>query len=238
MHAIAGRTYQRLTSPLLTTWQHLTLPDLLNTTCFHLFETPEITQTLRHDIVRNRGGLASRLLFIWEPQAKSMRVDTLDEHIKAASILDVFSPNNAELASLFEEEVNPVFEKHVVEDQAKRFVEAGVGPNNQGCVVVRCAEHGCLVMSADIPSTWLPAFYGAGSQRVVDATGGGNAFLGGLAIGYQETGDYVQAAKFGNIAASFVIEQLGVPTLSGEGERELWNGERVRDRLSAYEARL
>lgn len=185
-----------------------------------------------------RAGRNARPLFIWEPQAKSCSTDTLSEHLSAASSVDVFSPNHAELGSLFDKDTSLIFDKERIEGQAKQFIEAGVGHDMEGCVVVRCAEHGCLVLSAGLDPTWLPAFFDACSERVLDATGGGNSFLGGFAIGYQETGSFVDAAKYGNIASSFIIEQVGVPEVSGEGCDELWNGESVRDRLAVYEARL
>lgn len=235
---IVGRTYQRLTSPLPTTWEHLTWSDLLNATCFHLFETPEAAELQYHEILNARGSIASRPLFIWEPQGKSCDKRALDRHIKTAGLVSVFSPNNAELDSLFEDNASLEFDKGRTQTQARYFIDAGVGPDAKGCIVVRCAQHGCLVMSADAKPAWLPAFYHAGSSEVLDVTGGGNCFLGGFGIGYQKTGSFYQAAKYGNVAASFAIEQVGVPNVSGQGENELWNGESVRDRLAVYEAGL
>lgn len=214
------------------------MPDLINATCIHLFETPDAVELQSQEILRARGGHTNRPLFIWEPQGKSCNTGTLERHIKAAKLVHAFSPNNAELHSLFEEDASLGFDKDCVEAQARYFINAGVGSNGKGCVVVRCGEHGCLVMSAKMAPAWLPAFYNAGSEKVQDATGGGNAFLGGFGIGCQETGDFVKAAAYGNVAASFVIEQVGVPNVSGEGAEELWNGESVRDRLAVYETRL
>jgi fructose-1-phosphate kinase PfkB-like protein len=69
----------------------------------------------------------------------------------------------------------------------------------------------------------------------VDPTGAGNAFLGGLAMGLRDSSDDpVVAAIYGQVAASFAIEQVGLPTISGEGEDELWNGVSVEDRLKKY----
>ncbi|CZT14548.1 related to pfkB family carbohydrate kinase superfamily [Ramularia collo-cygni] len=229
------RTYQRLTAPLPLTWEHLTISDISNATCFHLFETPEAAAIQVHEVLSRRTNVADRPIFIWEPQGKSCNTHTLDRHLHAASLMDVFSPNHAELDSLFEEDASLIFDRDRVEAQAKYFMDAGVGHGNQGCIVVRCAERGCLIMSQDMAPTWLPAFYDAGSEHVVDATGGGNAFLGGFSIGYQETGSFIEAAKYGNVAASFAIEQVGVAKLSVEGEYELWNGQKVRDRLAVYQ---
>jgi ribokinase len=45
---------------------------------------------------------------------------------------------------------------------------------------------------------------------VVDPTGAGDAFCGGFLVGWAETGDAVQAALYGTVSASFVIEGFGV----------------------------
>lgn len=75
--------------------------------------------------------------------------------------------------------------------------------------------------------------------KVVDPTGGGNAFIGGLAIGLVRSGgNFVLAAAMGTVAASFTIEQIGIPTLSKKGEQELWNGVEVQDRLEEYRRRV
>ncbi|KAM3414066.1 Uncharacterized protein BST61_g10726 [Cercospora zeina] len=137
--------------------------------------------------------------------------------------IDVFSPNHMELASFFSDGSVATFDRGGVERHAARFVQ-GIGAGD-GCAVIRCAEHGCLIMARP------------GSENVVNTTGAGNAFLGGFAIGHQETGSYVEAAKYGGVAASFVVEQVGLPDLEGEGIRELWNGESAKQRLEEYKRR-
>ncbi|PVH82596.1 Ribokinase-like protein [Cadophora sp. DSE1049] len=89
---------------------------------------------------------------------------------------------------------------------------------------------------------WLPAYFTEGDvERVVDPTGGGNGFLGGMAVALARGRGVVEASAWGSVAASFMIEQVGVPVLSSapsgegkEGEVELWNGLRVEERLEEY----
>lgn len=89
---------------------------------------------------------------------------------------------------------------------------------------------------------WIPAFFtksDAAEGRVVDPTGGGNTFLGGLAVALARGKTMEEAACWGSIAASFAIEQVGVPELGRDDDgEETWNGDRVRDRLDALHARL
>lgn len=86
---------------------------------------------------------------------------------------------------------------------------------------------------------WVDAYWGSEeepSTRVVDVTGAGNAFLGGLSAGLiLSGGDLYQAMYYASVSASFIVEQHGLPTLSSpglEGEDETWNGDQPRRRLS------
>jgi bifunctional ADP-heptose synthase (sugar kinase/adenylyltransferase) len=74
---------------------------------------------------------------------------------------------------------------------------------------------------------------------VVDPTGGGNTFLGGMAVALARGESIPEAATWGTVAASFAIEQVGVPELaiSGPGQ-ELWNGVVVHKRLREFRARI
>lgn len=84
------------------------------------------------------------------------------------------------------------------------------------------------------------------SHKVVDPTGAGNAFLGGFCAGLSlppvheirgfgtTNSQYLMAAVCGTVAASFAIEQIGLPVLSrhgSNGHQELWNNDSVMDRI-------
>lgn len=88
---------------------------------------------------------------------------------------------------------------------------------------------------------WLPAYHtGDGAaDRVVDPTGGGNTFLGALAVALARGKNLEEAAAWGSVAASFAIEQVGVPVLAqDEDGRETWNGVVVDDRFEEFKTRL
>lgn len=215
---------------------------MLLSTAFQFFGTAEYIEEQVTDIYKLREQAeqpaSARPLIIWEPHAKSCQPKTLRAHQEAAEFADVFSPNHEELAGFFDERTSTAFDPQVIERQAKSFLDVGVGPSGDGCMLVRAAGHGCLVMSRGTPPTWLPSFYASDSDMVVDPTGAGNAFLGAFAIGWQETQSYVEAAKHGQIAASFTIEQAGLPARFAHGDAELWNRCSVRERLAAYQARF
>lgn len=78
---------------------------------------------------------------------------------------------------------------------------------------------------------WVPAYH-QDSSKVVDPTGGGNTFLGGLGAALARGESLEEAALWGAVAASFAIEQVGVPILgSDENCQETWNGQSVQERL-------
>ncbi|KAH7631382.1 Ribokinase-like protein [Sordaria sp. MPI-SDFR-AT-0083] len=85
---------------------------------------------------------------------------------------------------------------------------------------------------------WLSAYH-TDASKVVDPTGGGNTFLGGLGVALARGKSIEEACAWGSVAASFAIEQVGVPELGTDGEgREVWNGERVEERLRGYVERV
>ncbi|KAI5866788.1 Ribokinase-like protein [Durotheca rogersii] len=85
---------------------------------------------------------------------------------------------------------------------------------------------------------WVPAYH-TDAAKVVDPTGGGNTFLGGLGVALARGKGLEEAAAWGTIAASFAIEQVGTPTLArDEKGREMWNGVSVDERFEEFKTRL
>ncbi|GKT59028.1 MAK32 protein [Colletotrichum tofieldiae] len=85
---------------------------------------------------------------------------------------------------------------------------------------------------------WIPAVHND-RAKVVDPTGGGNTFLGGLAVALARGKSVEDAAIWGSVAASFAIEQVGVPQLDqDEKGNETWNGVSVEDRLAKFKTHL
>lgn len=180
-----------------------------------------------------------RPLFIWEPVPDLCTPAEMENTIEALKYVDVISPNHEELAALFGYIHASGVDMAVVEQYASHLLKHGIGPHGSGAVVVRCGKEGCYVATREI-TKWLPAYH-TSQGKVVDPTGGGNGFLGGLAAGLVQTdGKVVEAAKWGTVAASFCIEQVGMPQLNGPTveEGEEWNGVNVQRRLEEYRERL
>jgi sugar/nucleoside kinase (ribokinase family) len=129
-------------------------------------------------------------------------------------------------------------DRDVVEKCANEWLSSGIGlENGPGAVVVRAGKDGCYIATRK-QSRWLPPFHRT-PEKVKDPTGGGNAFLGGLAVALARDKSLLEAAIWGTISASFAIEQVGVPVRSiGPDGKERWNGDRVSERLDQYLQRL
>jgi ribokinase len=106
---------------------------------------------------------------------------------------DAFMPSEAEAESLM-----PGFEVEIFcREIAVR------GPK---LVVVKQGDHGATLYDRERDAFYQILPYPA---NVDDLTGAGDSFCGGFAIGYLETGDPWQAALYGTVSASFIIEGFG-----------------------------
>lgn len=260
-----------------------------------------------------------RPIIVWEPVPDRCTPDELLEVTNTLPLVDVCSPNHAELAALMGEtgpgagltadgEVDAAAVERACEQLLASMplssyaLVVRAGP--RGCYVARnggrrkrkdngggqprrkrrpaaALQHGGLSPDVDMEALfaglmqepdgsvardfdddidpgierWLPAFFtdgpaaekeeatsagaAAAGRHVVDPTGGGNTFLGGLAVALARGRPVEEAALWGNVAASFAIEQVGLPALTIDADgNETWNGVRVESRVSDYFARL
>jgi sugar/nucleoside kinase (ribokinase family) len=228
---------------------------------FHLVCSSQRCISLVEGILSRRQNLAGpgvpepvRPRFVWEPVPDLCMPEELDMLRRAVCLVDIVSPNAEEFAAFF---ASPRPQREL----AAQILGWRIGIDGEGVLVVREGSHGCSAYSR----SWdchLPAFYDqAQSSAVLDPTGGGNAFLGALAMAL---GGKVQppfadlksqlmlssvseatnplgcvkmicALVYATIAASYAIQQSGMPLLSGnEVNGETWNGESFGSRVSAY----
>lgn len=106
---------------------------------------------------------------------------------------DAFMPSEAEAETLL-----PGYE---AESFCREF--AARGPK---IVVVKQGDHGASVYDRKRDLFVKISPYPA---DVADLTGAGDSFCGSFAVGFLETRDVVQAALYGTVSASFVIEGFG-----------------------------
>lgn len=212
-------------------------------------------------------GTMERPIFVWEPVPDLCVPSELLNCMEALKFVNVISPNLDEFTALCGVEIDLDQDSghQILRSKCEELLTLGFGCK-PGAVVVRLGERGCYCAQS-ARHTSFPAFYGFSSKsdntqieevqhrsekrkfesgKVVDPTGGGNAFLGGFCIGLMtephagRLTDFEVACMYGSVAASFAIEQVGMPKLSYSERdgRELWNGESVYDRTSQFEIRL
>ncbi|ODO00263.1 hypothetical protein I350_06892 [Cryptococcus amylolentus CBS 6273] len=145
----------------------------------------EELEGLKRDAV-NEGASHLRSQLVWEPLPFSCTPGESDNLIWLASRIAIFSPNLLELQSILG--ISPVSSPthSNAEIAACAFLKLLTAeyPNVPApAIVVRAGELGAFTLSPDWTG-WVPAFWREEEQsQVVDVTGGGNSFLGGLLAG-------------------------------------------------------
>jgi len=113
--------------------------------------------------------------------------------LKLLSRVDAFLPSEVEAESLMP--------GHEAEPFCREI--AARGPKIVG---VKQGDHGVAIFDRRQDRFQQLKAYPA---QVEDLTGAGDSFCGGFSIGYHQTGDPIQAALYGTVSASFIIEQFG-----------------------------
>ncbi|PFH52685.1 hypothetical protein AMATHDRAFT_2075 [Amanita thiersii Skay4041] len=171
---------------------------------------------------------------IYEPIPDRCIPSELPALIRAIPNIFILSPNAEEALSLLSMPLPPT--KQSIETAADRFLSYGIG-SGSGWIIVRSGAMGSYAKSLGTNGIWTDAFWSSGdsgSGRVVDVTGAGNSFLGGLAAGLALTNNVVEATLYASVSASFVIEQEGLPGLSSDNT---WNGDSPKRRLELLRRR-
>src|SRR5215212_8659451 len=110
----------------------------------------------------------------------------------------------------------PTASSQAAHDDPKRVIHywSRLGP---AMIAVRHGARGSYVWSRDSDEAWhIPAV----PTRVVDPTGAGNAYGGGLSVGWTATRDARQAGCYGAISAAMLVRQVGLPPMSTELRHE------------------
>lgn len=130
---------------------------------------------------------------ILDPMHFYMHLERSDELRQLFSMVDAVLPSEAEVEQLFGP-VDPMKGARLLTDLGAKIA------------VVKLGMQGCLVYeSATGRATRIPVH----AVDARDPTGAGDSFCGGFLVGLNETGDPVQAALYGTVSSSFVVEGFG-----------------------------
>lgn len=103
-------------------------------------------------------------------------------------LIDIVSPNHEEAAAVLGTSMADLIntlgsESKALDYLADRFLQAGIGKSNKGCIAIRAGKRGALVARHDTPHWLIPAYWQSQDHsRVRDVTGAGNAFCGGFCV--------------------------------------------------------
>jgi sugar/nucleoside kinase (ribokinase family) len=159
---------------------------------FHFGVHPEAPNLPIMQALRARGIFVSV-----EPFREASRPLSDTEVRALLSACDLFSPNLLEAETL----VGPGDPLTLL----RRLSDAGAT-----MVALRMSAAGSLVHRAATGETWyIPAV----PTTVVDPVGAGNAYCGALLVAWLERGDLRRAGMCAAVAASFLVEQHGLPAL-------------------------
>ncbi|KAL0949572.1 hypothetical protein HGRIS_009621 [Hohenbuehelia grisea] len=141
---------------------------------------------------------------IYEPIPYRCVPDELPSLVKAMSSIFVLSPNAEEALALLSVSEEPSIEN--IERAAQRFIDIGVGKAGDGFVIIRSGPLGAYVLSRAKGGQWIEAYWtDAQKDKVVDVTGAGNSFLGGLAAGLRFTSDVYEGMFFPYISLTMLL---------------------------------
>lgn len=146
-------------------------------------------------------GVMQEMLDLFAPHGAVVTADPgwqlaarpLDEIAPLLARLDAFLPSEVELRAL-------------VPGAGLADALAAVAARGRGTVAVKLGGEGVLVWNR---ATGEPVAVPALRVEARDPTGAGDSFCGGFLAGLVETGDPVQAARFGAISASRVVCHFG-----------------------------
>lgn len=180
------------TKLVATSLRQSDIPDeYLEATAAHLCPVDYLTHSLLPAVMR-QGGVTTVTL---DPAVGTMTPTFWDQIPALLTGLTAFLPSEEEIRTLFHGRSADLWE------MAETL---GV----MGCefIVIKRGERGVYIYDSLTRSRWeIPAY----PARLVNPTGAGDAFCGGFLIGYRQFYDPVQAALFGTISASLVIEGSG-----------------------------
>ncbi|KZT58747.1 Ribokinase-like protein [Calocera cornea HHB12733] len=167
-------------------------------------------------------------VLIYEPIPDLCIPEEMPQLVQVIPSLHILSPNADEALTLLSLPLPPT--ASTITKAATELYTAS--PKPPGAVIIRAGELGAYVYSPQYPGVWVPPCDREG-KPVVDVTGAGNAFLGGLAAGLELAGgDVLEAAVYASVTAGFTIEQDSLPPMR-EGL-----GEEARRRLEVLRKRV
>jgi len=162
--------------------------DFLDATAAHLCPLDYLTHSMLPAMLRQ----AEFTIVTLDPSRGYMNPTYWNDVPSLITGLTAFMPSEEEIRSLFEGRSSDLWE----------MAEALAA---YGCeiIVIKRGPSGQYVYDAAARRRWeIPSY----PSRLIDPSGAGDAFCGGYLAGYRRAYDPLEAALFGNVSASLVVE--------------------------------
>lgn len=246
----------------LQNMRFLLAADSFHFACFLHEAEPEI---LALNQLREKNGINNHPLIVWQPaHIKGVPRDSIvfeknvDKYTALLKLIDVFSLSYYELrdiagarniahppAQFFPIISFETYLRRTIEVLVAPIARLPIGPTGRGVLIIRCEPFGYYYRKRNRIG-WVKSYRNHyDRQPVTDFTGAGSAFLGAFAVRFIESGDVRDSCLRGAVAASFAMEQFGLPVMTtrplqkgdNDHDSELWNHESASDRLRALRRR-
>ncbi|EJS44512.1 mak32p [Saccharomyces arboricola H-6] len=203
---------------------------------FHLLCSGLRCSAIIDSLLQARSAKSVKPVIIWEPfpdLCDSDHLTDIKNVVQRDDAVIILSPNAEESSRLFglhDREPTNLQECLKLAHHFDEFM------NENSMCVLRCGSLGSISISEKFKSgrsyEHFPAYHSKTQSKVLDPTGGGNSFLGGFALAYALTKNLATANICGNIAASAIIEQIGIPKYNPIDRT--WNEVTLLNRLKFY----
>ncbi|UCD99109.1 MAG: carbohydrate kinase family protein [Chloroflexota bacterium] len=167
------------------------IPEYLEATAAHICPVDFLTHSLLPAVLRQSGFTFITL----DPSIRYMNPSFREDIASIVTGLNAFLPSEEEVRLLYRGRSTDLWE---MAESIAQF----------GCeiIVIKRGVRGQLLYDSAAKKRWeIPAY----PINTVDPTGAGDAFCGGFLAGFRRTFDPIQAALYGNISASLVMEGRG-----------------------------
>lgn len=150
---------------------------------FHMVCSPARSLQLTTELAEKRKTLASDAadpIVVWEPIPDVCSPEELEALHRAAAKCSVVSPNHDELRMFFSQDI---VAQESQAQLAARLMGWDDGTRGMTVLIVREGAQGSTAYFADGNLVHVPAYHDSSmTEAIVDPTGGGNTYLGAIAI--------------------------------------------------------
>ena len=130
---------------------------------------------------------------LWEPIQSELIKENWNSFINVLSLIDCISPNLQETKELLQlDDIDEMLDEFIAKGAKMAVIRAGADGS------IYADSSGSHIRVPTVPV-----------EKIVDQTGAGNAYCGGLIVGCVQSSDPVDALCKAAVSASFALEQFG-----------------------------